>query len=262
MSLLAQKPHTAVKSFQVCCQTIQNSLLCFPPTCRKCTRPRLFIGDDGGGAAELLCDQLRPATHGPQQATVEKNNNNVELKPTRLRAPTALAPRHQKTSVLAVVTPTKARRRHFTCVYASNSTKRLHQHKSLIIGPLVPQLQILNELRKCLFPPPFFLFLFFSLDRSMRTQTAARREEESVGLPRHAGCFRPFGPLSPHVAAHILTNEDKCLRVLATFQGSFPQINHSQFYPCPLGRLAGVPGCGCNEGHVVNPPPDTHSLFL
>lgn len=93
----------------------------------------------------------------------------------------------------------------------------------------------------------------------MRTQTAARREEESVGLPRHAGCFRPFRPISPHVAAHILTNEDKCLRALATFQGSFPQINHSQFYPCPLGRLAGVPGCGCNEGHIVTP--DTHSFF-
>lgn len=94
----------------------------------------------------------------------------------------------------------------------------------------------------------------------MTTQTAARREEESGGLPRHAGCFRPFRPISPHIAAHILTNEDKCLRVLATFQGSFPQINHSQFYPCPLGRLAGVPGCGCNEGHIVTP--DTHSFLI
>lgn len=96
----------------------------------------------------------------------------------------------------------------------------------------------------------------------MRTQTAARREEESVGLPRHAGCFRPLRPLSPHVAAHILTNEDKCLRVLATFQGSFPQINHSQFYPCPLGRLAGAPGCGRNEGHIVTPPTHTLSFLI
>lgn len=84
---------------------------------------------------------------------------------------------------------------------------------------------------------------------------AREREEEKRRPPTArrmlSESFRLFGPVSPHVAAHILTNEDKCLRALATFQGSFPPINHSPFYPCPLGRLAGVPGCGCNEGHIV-----------
>lgn len=56
--------------------------------------------------------------------------------------------------------------------------------------------------------------------------------------------------LSPHVTVHILTNEDKCLWEHATFQGSFRQINHLQFYPCPLGRPAG-PWCRRNEGHIA-----------
>lgn len=48
--------------------------------------------------------------------------------------------------------------------------------------------------------------------------------------------------LSSHVMVHIMANEDKYMCELTTFQRNFQQINHLQFYPCPLGRLMG-PWC-------------------
>lgn len=48
--------------------------------------------------------------------------------------------------------------------------------------------------------------------------------------------------LSSHVTAHIVANEDKSTCEHTKFQWSLQQINHLQFYPCPLGRRSG-PWC-------------------
>lgn len=81
------------------------------------------------------------------------------------------------------------------------------------------------------FFPFLFPFFFFGLEL-LYSIMKEKNPKTKHGIQDSEG-------LSSHVTVHILANEDKYLCEYTKFQGNLRQINHLQFYPCPLGRLAG-----------------------
>lgn len=89
----------------------------------------------------------------------------------------------------------------------------------------------------CFFFLSFFLFFFWPWTFVFHYER--KKPKTKHGIQDSEG-------LSSHVTVHILANEDKYLCEYTKFQGNLRQINHLQFYPCPLGRLAG-PWCSAQS---------------